>query len=56
MAVDLPKRTYSGAIREIVVGKGDKSFKVGGETAYPFYTFEGQIPNPPKFGLDILDI
>jgi acetyl-CoA decarbonylase/synthase complex subunit delta len=56
MAVDLPKRTYSGAIREIVVGKGDKSFKVGGETAYPFYTFEGQMPNPPKFGLDILDI
>ena len=56
MAVDLPKRTYSGAIREIVVGKGDKSFKVGGETAYPFYTFEGQIPNPPKFGLNILDI
>jgi acetyl-CoA decarbonylase/synthase complex subunit delta len=56
MAVDLPKRTYSGAIREIVVGAGDKSFKVGGETAYPFYTFEGTMPNPPKFGLDILDI
>jgi acetyl-CoA decarbonylase/synthase complex subunit delta len=56
MAVDLPKRAYSGAIREIVVGKGDKSFCVGGETAYPFYTFEGKIPNPPKFGLDILDI
>jgi len=56
MAVDLPKRTYSGTIREIVVGKGDKSFKVGGETAYPFYTFEGAMPNPPKFGLDIMDI
>jgi len=56
MAVDLPKRTYSGAIREIAVGTGDKSFTVGGETAYPFYTFEGQMPNPPKFGLDILDI
>jgi CO dehydrogenase/acetyl-CoA synthase delta subunit len=56
MAVDLPKRSYSGTIREIVVGKGDKSFKVGGETAYPFYTFEGAMPNPPKFGLDVLDI
>jgi acetyl-CoA decarbonylase/synthase, CODH/ACS complex subunit delta len=56
MAVDLPKRNYSGAIREITVGQGDKSFVVGGASAYPFYTFEGEMPNPPKFGLNIIDI
>ncbi|MBW1807389.1 MAG: acetyl-CoA decarbonylase/synthase complex subunit delta [Deltaproteobacteria bacterium] len=56
MAVDLPKRNYSGAIREITVGQGDKSFVVGGETAYPFYTFEGEMPNVPRLGLNIIDI
>ena len=56
MAVDLPKRSYSGKIREITVGQGDKSFKVGGATAFPFYHFEGEMPNPPRLGLDILDI
>jgi acetyl-CoA decarbonylase/synthase, CODH/ACS complex subunit delta len=56
MAVDLPKRNYSGAIREITVGQGDKSFVVGGETAYPFYTFEGENPHEPRIGLNIIDI
>ncbi|MBN2496053.1 MAG: acetyl-CoA decarbonylase/synthase complex subunit delta [Deltaproteobacteria bacterium] len=56
MAVQVPKRTYTGAIRPIEVGKGDKAFKVGGETAYPFYTFEGEMPHEPRFGLDVLDI
>jgi acetyl-CoA decarbonylase/synthase complex subunit delta len=56
MAVDVPKRSYSGTIRPITFGDGDKSFIVGGETAYPFYTHEGEMPNQPKFGLEILDI
>jgi len=56
MAVDLPKRSYSGTIREITVGKGDKSFVVGGASAYPFYNFEGKMPHKPRFGLDIVDI
>ncbi len=56
MAVDLPKRTYSGSIREIQIGQGDKAFSVGGETAYPFYTFEGNLPREPRFGLDVWDV
>ena len=56
MAIDVPKRSYSGAIRSIEVGDGDKKFTVGGETAFPFYTFEGAMPNAPRFGLEVWDI
>lgn len=56
MALETPKVTYSGKVREIALGKGDKSFTVGGETAFPFYLFEGKMPNKPRIALEILDI
>ncbi len=56
MAIEVPKRSYSGEIRTIEVGDGDKKFEVGGETAFPFYTFEGDMPHPPKFGIEVWDI
>ncbi len=56
MAIDVPKRSYSGAIRSVTLGEGDKAFTTGGETAFPFYTFEGEMPNAPKFGLEVWDI
>jgi acetyl-CoA decarbonylase/synthase complex subunit delta len=34
--------------RRISIGKGDKAVTVGGETCYPFYQFEGEMPNKPK--------
>jgi len=37
------------------LGGGDKSLKVGGETAYPFYSFEGDMPNLPKIAMEVLD-
>ena len=42
MPVEIPKTPYSGKIREITLGKGPKAVRVGGETAYPFYLFEGK--------------
>jgi acetyl-CoA decarbonylase/synthase complex subunit delta len=30
------------------LGKGDKAVTVGGETCYPFYQFEGDMPNKPR--------
>jgi acetyl-CoA decarbonylase/synthase complex subunit delta len=56
MELKLPTRTYSGAIRPIVIGAGGKSFTVGGDTAFPFYTFEGKMPNAPRFGLEVQDV
>jgi len=55
MALEIPKTAYSGKIREITLGKGNKSVKVGGETAYPFYTFEGEMPNLPKIAMEVYD-
>ncbi len=55
MAFDIPKTSYSGKIREITLGKGDKSITVGGETAYPFHLFEGGIPNLPRIAMEVYD-
>jgi acetyl-CoA decarbonylase/synthase complex subunit delta len=56
MAFDVPKTTYSGKIREIVLGSGDKKVRVGGETAYPFHLFEGDMPCLPKIAMEVWDI
>jgi len=55
MALEIPKTSYSGKIREITLGKGEKSVKVGGETAYPFYLFEGEMGNLPKIAMEVFD-
>ena len=56
MAFEIPKTAYSGKIKEIKLGKGDKAVTIGGETAYPFYLFEGEMPNLPKIAMEVYDI
>ncbi|MDP2931441.1 MAG: acetyl-CoA decarbonylase/synthase complex subunit delta [Chloroflexota bacterium] len=55
MAFDIPKTAYSGKIKEVKLGSGGKAVTVGGETAYPFYLFEGQMPNLPKIAMEVYD-
>ena len=55
MVIDIPKTAYSGKIREIKLGKGEKSVTVGAETCYPFYLFEGEMPNLPKIAMEVYD-
>jgi len=55
MAFEIPKTAYSGKIREITLGKGDTAVAVGGETSYPFYLFEGEMPNKPRIAMEIWD-
>ncbi|MEE8194575.1 MAG: acetyl-CoA decarbonylase/synthase complex subunit delta [Dehalococcoidales bacterium] len=55
MAFEIPKLSYSGKIREITLGKGAKAVAVGGETAYPFYLFEGEMPQLPKIAMEVYD-
>ena len=55
MVVAIPKTAYSGKIKEITLGKGAKAVKIGGETAYPFYLFEGEMPNLPKIAMEVFD-
>jgi len=55
MAFEIPKTAYSGKIREIKLGKGEKAVTIGGETAYPFNLFEGEMPHPPKIAMEVWD-
>jgi len=55
MAFEIPKTMYSGKIKEITLGKGDKAVKVGGETCYPFYLFEGEMLNLPRIAMEVYD-
>ncbi len=49
--------SYSGKIREVTFGKGEKALKIGGENLLPLHFFdEGSLPNPPKFALEVLDM
>ncbi len=56
MAFEIPKTSYSGKIREITLGSGDKAVTVGGETSYPFYLFEGEMPRPPRIAMEVWDM
>lgn len=55
MVFEIPKTAYTGKIKEITLGKGDKAVTVGGETCYPFYFFEGEMPNPPRVAMEVFD-
>jgi acetyl-CoA decarbonylase/synthase complex subunit delta len=52
-----PIEAYTGVVREITIGKGKKSLKIGGENMLPLHFFDqGSNPNPVKFALEILDM
>ncbi len=56
MGFEIIKEKYSGAIKEVTIGKGDKALKLGGQTCLPFYTFEGEIPNKPRVAMEVWDM
>jgi acetyl-CoA decarbonylase/synthase complex subunit delta len=55
MTFEIPKTDYTGKIKEIKLGKGDKVVTVGGESAYPFNLFEGEMPHLPKIAMEVYD-
>lgn len=56
MGFEFKKESYSGGIKAISIGKGASAITVGGQTCYPFYTFEGNMPNTPKIAMEIWDM
>ena len=56
MAIEIPKTSYNGNIKEITLGGGDKAVIVGGETCYPFYLFEGEMPRLPRIAMEVWDM
>ncbi len=55
MALEPVKETYSGKIREVTIGAGDKAVTVGGAAVYPFHGFEGEVGNPPRVAWEMWD-
>ncbi|OIN97689.1 acetyl-CoA decarbonylase/synthase complex subunit delta [Candidatus Desantisbacteria bacterium CG1_02_38_46] len=55
MAIEIPKIKYSGKIKEVKLGNGEKQITVGGETSYPFHLFEGEMLNPPRIAMEVYD-
>ncbi len=56
MGFQFYKESYAGGIKPITLGSGDKAITVGGENAYPFYQFEGDMPNKPRVAMEIWDM
>jgi acetyl-CoA decarbonylase/synthase complex subunit delta len=55
LAFETPKQPYSGKIGTTTIGTGKGALTLGGEESYPFYLFEGKMPNPPKIAMEIWD-
>ncbi|MDY6836901.1 MAG: acetyl-CoA decarbonylase/synthase complex subunit delta [Thermodesulfobacteriota bacterium] len=55
MVFEAPKISYNGVIKEIPLGKDANRITVGGETSYPFYLFEGEMPHRPVIAMDVYD-
>ncbi len=57
MEYKAPVEAYTGVVREVTIGKGNKSLKIGGENILPLHFFDqGSNPNPAKFALEVLDM
>jgi acetyl-CoA decarbonylase/synthase complex subunit delta len=46
---------FSGKICEVEIGTGEKAIKLGGENVLPFYSFDGEVGNTAKVGMEISD-
>jgi acetyl-CoA decarbonylase/synthase complex subunit delta len=55
LAFQIPEQPYTGNIGEVTVGTGGAACTVGGENAYPFHLFEGEMPNPPRIAMEVWD-
>jgi acetyl-CoA decarbonylase/synthase complex subunit delta len=52
-----PVEAYTGVVRQVTIGKGNRSLKIGGENILPLHFFDqGSNPNPVKFALEVLDM
>jgi acetyl-CoA decarbonylase/synthase complex subunit delta len=60
--VETPVEKWTGKVREVTLGATSSdggtrahSVVVGGETTLPFLHFEGEMPNPPRLAVEIVD-
>ncbi len=60
--VEIPKEKWAGRVREATLGataaqggSRARTVTIGGEAALPFLHFDGPVPHPPAFALEIKD-
>lgn len=49
------KQAYNAHINEVVLGVGEKAVAIGGQNVLAFHTFDGEITNAPKIGVELTD-
>ena len=49
------KQAFNARINTVTMGVGDKAVAIGGNNVLPFYSFDAEITNAPKIGVEILD-
>jgi acetyl-CoA decarbonylase/synthase complex subunit delta len=60
--LEIPKEKWAGKVREVTLGATSaeggtraRTVTIGGETTLPFLHFDGVVPHPPAFALEIRD-
>lgn len=49
------KQAFNAKINEVVLGVGEKATTIGGQNVLPFHTFDAEIKNAPKIGVELTD-
>ncbi|MCD7867311.1 MAG: acetyl-CoA decarbonylase/synthase complex subunit delta [Clostridiales bacterium] len=47
---------FNARINTVTIGSGDKTVAIGGNSTYPFYTFDAPTENTAKIGVEISDM
>ena len=47
---------FNAKINTVTIGSGDKTVSLGGNSTFPFYTFDAPTANAPKVGIEISDL
>lgn len=47
---------FNAKINTVTIGSGDKAVALGGNSTFPFYTFDAPTANAPKVGVEISDL
>ncbi|MBN2333268.1 MAG: acetyl-CoA decarbonylase/synthase complex subunit delta [Deltaproteobacteria bacterium] len=56
MAFAAVSEKYSGKMRTLVIGTGDKSVAVGGQATMPFCDFDGELGKKPLIAMEVYDV
>ena len=49
------KQAFNAHINEVVLGVGEKATAIGGQNVLPFHSFDAEIKNAPKIGVELTD-